>query len=282
MPPTVAPSPSDPQPDPQPDRQPHSLRIAARFNGPRTSGNGGWTAGLLAQLLPGGPVSVALRAPVPLDTRLALRQAEAGALQLCAADGSVVAEAAPATLALDLPAWPSVDEAEQAGALGRLAQGLRPADSAYAHCFVCGFARADGLRLAPGPVAGQAAGPDAGAADTPAFGTAHGLVATIWVPAAELADAQGQVGAAAVWAALDCPAGMAWSAQLPPGAPIVTVRMTVAIDQPLRAGARYRLMAWPIRRDGRKLHAGSALVDDADGVCARSQQLWLMPREAAA
>lgn len=300
-----------------PNGLPASLSIPARFNGPRSSGNGGWAGGLLAAWLPAGPVSVALRAPVPLDTALALRMAGGGALQLCAPDGGVVAEASPGALVLDLPALPSVAQAEAAGALGRLAQAGKPADSAYAHCFVCGFLRGDGLRLAPGPIEGRS----------------DGLVATTWVPAAELAglsggaaagdaaeaadgtadagnaddagaagaaarassandaentvrastaasaDAPGPVSAAAVWAALDCPAGIAWSTQLPPGSSVVTVGMTVAIDHPLHAGQRYRVLAWPISRDGRKLHAGSALVDDAGRVCARSRQLWLMPRD---
>ncbi len=59
---------------------------------------------------------------------------------------------------------------------------------------------------------------------------------------------------------------------------MMTGRIAARIDAPLRAGERYVAMGWPIARDGRKLHAGTAIVD-ADGVVrARSLQLWLLPR----
>ena len=73
---------------------------------------------------------------------------------------------------------------------------------------------------------------------------------------------------------------MAWSHRLGRSAPIVTARMTATIHQPLRAGERLRVLAWPLHREGRKLHAGSAIVDAQGVVRARSLQLWLLPREA--
>ena len=48
---------------------PESLSIPARFNGPLDSGNGGYSAGLIAGFM-GGAAEVDLRRPVPLDTRL--------------------------------------------------------------------------------------------------------------------------------------------------------------------------------------------------------------------
>jgi hypothetical protein len=42
------------------------LIIDPRYNGPDTSGNGGWVAGSLARLLGKESVSVSLRAPAPL------------------------------------------------------------------------------------------------------------------------------------------------------------------------------------------------------------------------
>ena len=50
------------------------------------------------------------------------------------------------------------------------------------------------------------------------------------------------------------------------------------IDAPLRAGRRHVVMGWPIAQDGRKLHAGTAIVDADGRVVARSLQLWLLPR----
>jgi hypothetical protein len=52
-----------------PGRQPASITIEARYHGPSGSGNGGYTCGRLAALLP-GPVEVTLRRPPPLDRSL--------------------------------------------------------------------------------------------------------------------------------------------------------------------------------------------------------------------
>lgn len=243
-----------------------TLQIDPRHNGPRTSGNGGWVAGALARrlaLLAHVPVAtVALRAPVPMGRPLPLRHRADGSLALCDGD-TVVADAAPATLDLALPAAPPDDVAEAAGVAARLRHQQRGPGDPYAHCFVCGFARPDGLGVIVGPV-------DEGT----------GLMATTWVPPAALAGPDGAVTVEATWAALDCPAGMAWSHRLGRSQSIMTVRMTATVDRPLQPGARYRVLAWPLQRDGRKLHAGTAIVDADGAVCARSQQLWLLPREA--
>lgn len=248
-----------------------TLWIDPRHNGPRTSGNGGWVAGALARRLAarsGAAVaSVALRAPVPLGRPLPLRWQADGSLALHAGDATdaVVADGAAASLDLAVPAPPPDDAAEAAGVAARWRHQQRGLDDPYAHCFVCGFNRPDGLGVIVGPVGDDSAG----------------LMATTWLPSAALAGADGRVSVEATWAALDCPAGMAWSHRLGRGQQIMTVRMTATIHQPLQPGARYRVLAWPLHRDGRKLHAGTAIVDAAGTVCARSQQLWLLPRDAA-
>jgi len=243
-----------------------TLQIDPRHNGPRTSGNGGWVAGALARRLAlhaHVPVAtVALRAPVPMGRPLPLRTQADGSLALCDGD-TVVADAAPAMLDLAIPAAPPDDVAEAAGVAARLRHQQRGPGDPYAHCFVCGFNRPDGLGVIVGPV------------DEPT-----GLMATTWVPPAALAGADGTLTPEATWAALDCPAGMAWSHRLGRSQSIMTVRMTATVDRPLQPGARYRVLAWPLQRDGRKLHAGTAIVDADGAVCARSQQLWLLPREA--
>lgn len=244
---------------------PDTWLIPARFNGPRTSANGGWAAGGLAQRLRPGPVSVSLRAPVPLDRPLMVQPAEPGRWQLLA-EGLLLAEAEPADpWAPELPHLPEAAAAEEAGALARWRSRQRGTAWPYAHCFACGFAREDGLQIIPGPVGDPAAG----------------TVATTWVPPAILADDHGQVLPEATWAALDCSAGIAWSHRLGSQAPMVTARMTVELRAPLRVGERLRVVGWPIAQDGRKLHAGTAIVDDAGQLRAHSRQLWVMPREAA-
>ena len=236
--------------------------IPARFNGPPASGNGGYVSGLLADALGAPSVEVTLRAPPPLDAPLVLARRDDGTLALLDGD-RLLAEARAHAFELDVPAPPSPEAAAAAGAVGRLRAHARTGNP-YRRCFGCGIDRDDGLRILPAPV-----------------GDAAGVVASDWTPSADLAGADGTVPAPIVWTALDCPAGIAWTHRLPDAPPMMTGRIAARIDVPVHAGARYVAMGWPIARDGRKLHAGTALVDDAGRVVARSLQLWLLPREAA-
>jgi hypothetical protein len=235
-----------------------SLVIDPRYNGPNTSGNGGWAAGSLAHLLGTESVSVSLRAPVPLAVPMLVRWRDDGGVTL-EIDGTLIAEAGLAPLELDVPKAPDPEAAEAAGVLAQKIGAQLGTNGPYAHCFGCGLARSDGLRIAPGPV-GQ-----------------NGIVATNWIAPSEV-DASGQLSVEATWAALDCSAGFAWMNRLAAGTPIVTARMTAVIDQPLQVGRRYTVIGWPIAQDGRKLHAGTAIFDAEGKVQARSRQLWLIQR----
>ncbi|MBP8306669.1 MAG: hypothetical protein KAY46_05350 [Burkholderiaceae bacterium] len=249
-----------------------SLIIAPRFNGPAHSGNGGYGAGLLAArwLARRGhdrhagiatlPVEVTLRAPLPLGKPLQLLEPAVDVLALMD-DNVLLAQARAAELALEPPASPTLDEAAAAGALGRL-HAARGMGNSYLTCFGCGVGREahDGLRIVPSPV-----GDD-------------GVVASDWTPHGALVDAQGQVPDEIIWAALDCPAGIAWNHRLRDGPPLVTGQMTVVIEAPVLTGRPHVVIGWPIAADGRKLHAGSALFDESGRLLARSRQLWLIPR----
>jgi hypothetical protein len=233
--------------------------IDPRYNGPKTSGNGGWVAGSLARLLGTGSVSVALRAPAPLAVPMLVRWQGDGSATL-ENGGTLIAEATAAPLQLDVPKAPDPGEAEAAGVLAHKVSAQFGANWPYAHCFGCGFARTDGLGIVPGPVGND------------------GIVATTWMPPSSVADASGQLAIEATWAALDCSAGIAWIHRLGVGTPIVTARMTAVIDQPLQVGRQYTVIGWPIAQEDRKLHAGTAIFDAAGKVQARSRQLWLMAR----
>jgi hypothetical protein len=241
-----------------------TVTIDPRFNGPPGSGNGGYVAGLLAQALGVASAEVSLRAPPPLGKALQLRRTERG---LALHDGELLlAEAEASGFDLALPPLPSIDEAEAAGTLGRWRarsrrMALGPAGNPYDRCFGCGIARTDGLQLIPGPV-GDA-----------------GIVASSWVPSPGTAMADGELPRAIAWAALDCPAGIAWQHRIPDAPPLMTARIAARIELPLRTGERYRVLGWPLGRDGRKLHAGTAIVDDEGRVRGRSLQLWLLPRQ---
>jgi hypothetical protein len=234
------------------------LIIDPRYNGPNTSGNGGWVAGSLARVLGAAPVSVSLRAPAPLAVPMLVCRRDDGTATL-ENDGILIAEASTARLELDVPKAPDPDEAKAAGVMAQKLSAQLGTNGPYARCFGCGLERSDGLRIVLGPV-----GDD-------------GIVATTWTPPL-LADASGHLSVEATWAALDCSAGFAWMHRLAAGTAIVTARMTAVIDQPLQVGQQYTAIGWPITQEGRKLHAGTAIFDAAGKVQARSRQLWLIQR----
>lgn len=227
--------------------------VASRFNGPPGSGNGGYVCGLMAREI-GGACEAVLRAPPPLDTPLTLQRDGEG-VRLMQGDVAI-GEARPAQLDLAAPRAPSLADARVAA--GRYA-GLR--DHRYPTCFVCGTARParDGLDLFTGAVDGR------------------DMVACTWVPAADLADADGRVAEEFIHAALDCPSYWA----LPhAGKPALLARLTASIDAPRPpAGEELIVAAWPLSSEGRK-HRGAAALYRADGgVIARSGALWIEPKQ---
>ncbi len=241
-----------------PSKRVHTLIIDPRYNGPSNRGHGGWVAGSLARLLGAGSVSVSLRAPAPLGVPMTVRKK--GKTATLEHQGTLIAEAALVPLELDVPRPPDPEAAEAAGTLAREVSAQGGPESPYAHCFGCGCARWDGLRIVPGPV-GDA-----------------GIVATGWTPPSLAADANGQLALEATWAALDCSGGIAWIHRLGAGTQVLTARMTAVIDRPLQVGHRYTVTGWPIAQQGRKLHAGTAIFDAEGKVQARSRQLWVIPR----
>ena len=227
--------------------------VAPRFNGPPGSGNGGYTAGLVARRA-GGPAEVTLRRPPPLGRPLAVAALDDGRIEV--RDGEeLVAEAAPATLERDVPAAVGFEDAERAAA-------LYPGFEAHAFptCFVCGPARqpGDGLRVFAGPVAGR------------------DVVAAPWVPDAWLADDYGTVRPEFAWAALDCPGAIAVGHD--ERGETVLGRMAARVDALPAPGERCVVVAWPAGRDGRKLYAGTALFRAGGELLALARQTWIIPR----
>ena len=230
-----------------------SLVIPARFNGPPDSGHGGYSAGLLGTLVD-GPAEAALRAPPPLETPLVVEHD--GDTVRAMRDGAVVLEAAPASLAVEVPAPVAIEAARTAEADSR----FRDADwHPFPTCFACGPRRAegDGLRLFPGRVSGR------------------DLFATVWVPAAEFGRG-GDVEPLLVWAALDCPS----SAPAMGGQTIVLASLAVDIAAAVKVGEPHVIASWEIEHDGRKHHSGVALWDARGGVCAVGRALWIELRQS--
>jgi hypothetical protein len=227
-----------------------TIVVPSSFNGPRESGNGGYSAGLVAGLVD-GPAEVRLRSPVPLETPLEVERRFDGNV-LVSNGSALIATARPAP-ELRLPVLPPVT-LEKARAAAARYQG-----SGYdllSQCYVCGPDRGDSFGVCAAPVEGRA------------------VVATPWTPPAWAADRMGEVRAEHVWAALDCPTYFgAYLAE--PKALAMLAEMQVRIDAPLTAGTEYVVMAWPLETAGRKRYAASAVLTPAGDVLAVAKALLI-------
>lgn len=236
------------------------LTIARRFRGPRTSANGGYASGLLAQAavglgadeLPGvqAGVEVTLRLPPPLERPLAVVQDGERVLLL---DGdALVAEARAGDPDVSPPPPPTFAEAADAA---RAAGGWGAPE--FDECFVCGTRPdGDGLEIHAGRVPGRE----------------DGLVATTWVAK----DVRPEI----VWAVIDCPGAYALRGE-GRGEPLLA-RITARVDRLPEEGERCVVAAWPLDADGRKRNAATALYGEDGGPIAVSRQLWIEPRDPAA
>jgi hypothetical protein len=230
-----------------------TVTVPARFCGPPASGNGGYTAGLLAEHLDGprdaggaAAVGVTLRRPPPLERPLTVERTD-GRVELRDGD-ELVAEARSVALDVDEPPVIGWDDAVVASAASTFRDRSSPP---FPSCFACGPDRAegDGLRLFAGRVGSSE------------------IFATPWVP--------DDVRVPIVWAALDCPSSApAFADESAPG-PFVLGRIAARIDRPPEPGARHVVTSAAVGRDGRKFHAVSA-VRDLDGRrCALARATWI-------
>ncbi|MGH2954020.1 MAG: hypothetical protein ACRDK9_08375 [Solirubrobacterales bacterium] len=217
------------------------LVIPERYRGFEDVAHGGYVAGLLTRSIDGA-AEVVLRRPPPLGRPLVIEpNGDTGGVALC--DGeSVIAEATPAALELDVPRVVTFDEAQEASK-------AYPGHTAhpFPSCFACGphRQRGDGLRLFPGRLNGSR------------------IVAAPFEPGA-LADGSEFLGSELAWAAVDCPQLWALMMDAPPDSPerVVTSRLAGTVRDRIRANQRYVVMAWPAGRDGDRLHADAAIVSE--------------------
>jgi hypothetical protein len=231
------------------------ITIPKRFCGPATSGNGGYSSGRLAAFVE-GPAEVTLRMPPPLDTPLRVVKENSSAI--LQHGGQLIAEARPASdFTLDVPSPPGW-EAAQIAAKGYA--GHKHHD--YGSCFVCGPQRkpGDGLCIFCGP-------------------WKDGVVAGPWQPDSSLGDSQGRVKPEFLWAAIDCPGS--WSVigvAGPQGAPSSSMllgRLTGRLLRDVHIGEDCIVIGWPLDRDGRKYHVGSAVYTRTGELAAYSRGTWI-------
>lgn len=214
------------------------ILVDPRYNGPSSSGNGGYSSGLFAALID-GPAVVELRSPVPLGTELDVERPEKGVATVTDGDLHVATVRSAPALDLELPAAPTVEQAREASGGYRGASG-----TLFSSCFVCGPDRDDAFGVFAGPVPGR------------------DLVASPWIPRPEAVDDSGSVREEMIWAVLDCPTYFALYPHESAGTPLAFLaRMQAEIVSRPAVGDECVVAAWPIERDGRKLQAGSAIFD---------------------
>lgn len=228
------------------------IRIHHRFCGPPTSGNGGYTSGLISQAM-ATTAEITLRRPIPIDADMRL-MAEEGKHRLKLAD-EVIAEAiATDVQKAEVPAI-GFDEATDAAERSPAFK-----DHPFPTCFVCGPQRAegDGLRIFPGRI--TLAGRE--------------FFAAPWQPQKEFADSgSGKVRDEIIWAALDCPTGFAGG--FPYNGKLVTGRMAAKVfDSPL-AGESCVLLSWADSVEGRKHHSSAALLGEDGRIRAQARATWI-------
>ncbi|MCZ7526314.1 MAG: hypothetical protein M5U14_08030 [Acidimicrobiia bacterium] len=224
-----------------------TLTIPARFCGPPTSGNGGYTAGLLAAHVGSPVVEVTLRRPPPLDTPLAVVR-DGDTVRLLDGD-ALVAEARPAVPDVDVPGPVPPEEAARASERAPVL-----AWSPFGTCFTCGPDRTegDGLRIFAGPTGDGVHG---AAPWTPAFG-----------------DGEGRVEEPVVWAALDCPG----YGVLPAGTTALLGRITAEVRERPRVGEPHVIVARLDGADGRKRHTTTALYAPDGRLLGWARAVWIL------
>lgn len=226
------------------------VSIDARFCGPRNSGNGGYCAGLFAQVID-GPAEVTLKAPPPLDTPIEIRKIDDGFV--AASGDATIATMRPAQVMIDPPPLP--DD-----------KGIAAANDAFLsdagghhmlpHCFVCGNKReaGDGLRIFAGA-----------APESP-------VNADYWTPDDGLGDEVGLVKPEFLWAALDCPGAFA----LRNGLRLCLLgRFAVEIERRPKVGERLVVAAWRTGHEARKHFSASALFDEDRNLIAAATATWI-------
>ena len=233
------------------------LVIPTRMQGPPTSGNGGYVAGLLGRSIDGA-AEVTLRQPPPLEMPLGVEQESHNEYTLCQGK-TVIARAKPSELSVEIPYMPHLEEAVEAA---KHYPGFQAHH--FPCCFVCGPDReeGDGLRILSGEIPEK------------------GVHAAPWTPPADSADANGLVRSEFVWAALDCPgyfaafAGQATTIAL-------LGRITARIDRALPVDDTYVSVGWQIDRRKRKRTSGTALLSSAGVVHAVAKTVWIELQDGA-
>lgn len=224
--------------------------IAKQFNGPPTSGNGGYVSGLISeQVSPDAPARVRLKEPPPLGVALAWETSE-DTTRLLTHGGAVVGEGSVGSFEHPVPAFADADEIVT-GEQNYPGFHTHPFD----HCFTCGTARepGDGLRIFTGSTANQ-------------------RVAGPWHAHPTFNEADGKIGRPVTWAALDCPGG--WAADFTAQTMLLGTMTAEVYIQPV-GGQTYHAVGELVAHEGRKFFTNTALYTPDGDLVGRAEQVWI-------
>lgn len=232
------------------------LVVPQRFCGPASSGNGGWTAGALAERAGHEVTTVQLRRPPALEVMM--RVATEDGWTVASRDSTVVARACAAETEPDPVAPVAAD-------MARAAEAAYPGHRSHPFptCFACGTGReeGDGLRIFPGP-----AGDGVAATWTP-----HPSVAADWHAYADR-DGTRHTSLPVTWAALDCVGG--WAGDLPER-PMVLGTMTARVDRLPVIGEEHVVVGARRSAEGRKTFTAATLYDASGRLVASAEHIWV-------
>lgn len=224
------------------------VTIGKRFQGPTGSGQGGYTAGLVAAEMT-GPLQADFHRRIPLERPMAVTEAPDGHRSMVDS-GEVVVRVAPVNDEIPVPPVVGLDEAAAARS------AYSPwGPEAVPFCFSCGV-QDESFQVWAGPVGD---------------GT---YFASPWTPPAWTAP-DGVVEAAYVWAAIDCPAGAKTCFDGPELRVAVTGAMTAELLHDVHPETPHVIVAWADRWKGRRRVSGAALFTGEGRLLARQRSLWI-------
>lgn len=236
-----------------------TLTIPAWAQGRTGLGQGGYTASRF-ELAVGQPLSIALKAPIPLETPMQVVEVGDHAWEL-RSGGDTIMGAVPSPMSF--ARTESVNFADAIVARGR--SNANSEDHVAPHCRSCGTDEGS-MRIWPGALAD---------------GTNR--VATDWTPPAWAGDESGVVDVGMVWMALDCTSGFFLGMSAPDAdgntRDAVTVQFAAQIVEPLLVGEQYVSVGfdghWSGGWDGRKRGAGACVFDSSGQIVAQADSFWL-------
>ena len=255
------------------NKQIDEIIIPPRFCGPPDTTNGGYLAGKLAGYFSqGSPVSISFRAATPLDTPLSVVEAEndQGKIVQIMDGETILAIANNKLLDIPIPTLPNIEKISQVKMQCAGFEG-----HPFPECFVCGPDRpvGDGLGIYPGPVCNEHSNEHSNDVSNDGFSN---IVAAEWELLEDLKDSRNQIKSEFIWAALDCVSAFA-NLEKPENqylVPMVLGKLSAKIESPLEGEKAY-VIAWPVKVEGRKAIANSAVFNQQKECIAVGQAVWI-------